>query len=422
MYGVHFSEESTCAENLKIYLQLQALPLQPLPQVVNKFISLVKFMTFIKDNKRIAEIDLIRGFALLGIFLMNIDFMSTDSILVETWSDNFSNSFDFVLSKIKFLFLQQRFIGIFSLLFGLSIAIQQQNFKTTGANFTKYYFKRALILSLIGIVQILFFYMGDILLIYSLLSILLFCFFKLPNKIILTLAMLFFFVPAVFESIEPYQTLINGFANNIKNHYTASSMTTVFQSGTLLQMMQARLTEYFYYDFTGLMWNRTAFALMLLGYLIGKNNWHTNYLNYWGKLKMVFIVCFLYYATLIIYFFVANVQFGFCVNMAYNIHILVSITIYVFLILLLYKYSIAKKFTNLISNVGKTSLSNYVLQGIICAFIFTNYGFGFFTKTTPTQNVLLVISIYVFQLLITHFYLRKFKAGPLEFIWRKLAS
>ena len=347
--------------------------------------------------------------------------MSTDSILVENWSDNFSNSFDFVSGKLKFLFLQQRFIGMFSLLFGLSIAIQQQNFKSTGANFTKYYFKRALILSLLGIVQILFFYMGDILLIYSLLSMFLFCFFKRSNKIILASALLVFFVPAVFESIEPYQTIINGFADNIKNHYTQSSITTVFQSGNLLQMMQARLTEYFYYDFTGLMWNRTALALMLLGYLIGKNNWHTNYLQYWRKLKIVAVVCFLYYAALITFFFVVKVQFSFCVNIAYNLHILVSIATYTFFILLLYKYNIAQNFTNLISNIGKTSLSNYVLQGIVCAFIFTNYGFSLFAKTSPTQNTLIVISIYIFQIILSNLYLRKFKIGPLEFLWRKLA-
>ena len=378
-------------------------------------------MASLQSNQRLTEIDLIRGFALLGIFLMNIDFMSTDSILIENWSDNFSNSFDFVSGKIKFLFLQQRFIGMFSLLLGLSIAIQQQNFKATGANFTKYYFKRALILSLIGVIQILFFYMGDILLIYSLLSILLFCFFKLSNKIILASAVLVFFVPAIFESIEPYQTLINGYADNIKDHYSQSSITAAFQSGNLLQMMQARLTEYFYYDFTGLMWNRTAFALMLLGYLLGKNNWHINYLQYWGKLKIAFVICFVYYAALITYFFVARVQFGFRVNMAYNIHILASIATYIFLILLIYKHGIAQKFTNLISNLGKTSLSNYVLQGIICAFIFTNYGFSLFAKTSPTQNTLIVVSVYVFQLILSNLYLRKFKTGPLEFLWRKLA-
>ena len=77
----------------------------------------------LQNNQRLPQIDLIRGVALLGIFLMNIDFMSTDFNLVENWSDNFSNQFDFISGKLKFLFLKQRFIGIFSLLFGLSIAI-----------------------------------------------------------------------------------------------------------------------------------------------------------------------------------------------------------------------------------------------------------------------------------------------------------
>ena len=156
--------------------------------------------------------------------------------------------------------------------------------------------------------------MGDILLVYSLLSLILYCFFKLPNKIILASTLLIFFVPAIFESIESYQTIISGFSENIKNHYTQNSITSAFQTGTLLQAMQARITQYFYYDFTGLMWNRTSLSLMLLGYLIGKNNLHINYLHYWGKLKIAFAICFLAYASFIIYFLVAKVQFGFLIN------------------------------------------------------------------------------------------------------------
>ncbi|HTA61747.1 MAG TPA: DUF418 domain-containing protein [Bacteroidia bacterium] len=379
-------------------------------------------MASLQNNQRLPQIDLIRGIALLGIFLMNIDFMSTDFTLVENWSDNFSNPFDFISGKLKFLFLQQRFIGMFSLLFGLSIAIQQQNFKNTGKNFTAYYFKRSLLLALIGVVQILFFFMGDVLLIYSLLSIVLFCFFKLPNKVILASALLIFFVPAIFESIESYQAIINGLSENIKNHYTQSSIISAFQTGTLWQAMQARVTQFFYYDFIGIMWNRTALSLMLLGYLIGKNNLHINYLQYWTKLKIAFAFYFLAYAAFIVYFLVAKVQFGFLINMAYNLHILLSVATYIFIILFIYKHGIFKKGTSLLVNVGKTSLSNYLLQGIICAFIFTSYGFGLFAKTSPTQNTIIVCSVYIFQLLLTHFYLRKFKIGPLEFLWRKLAN
>src|SRR4051812_4942841 len=99
---------------------------------------------------RLPEIDFIRGIALLGIFLMNIDFMST-STLVSDWHEGFTNTFDAEAGKYKFLYLAQRFIGIFSFLFGLSIAIQKQNFKDQKKAFAPYYFRRAALLLVLGI-------------------------------------------------------------------------------------------------------------------------------------------------------------------------------------------------------------------------------------------------------------------------------
>jgi len=384
---------------------------------VDKRHIFISQVNIISNNQRLPEIDLIRGVALLGIFLMNIDFMGNSPVLVEDWSDNFSNSFDQAAGRLKFLFLAQRFIGIFSLLFGLSIAIQQKNFQNSGIPFNSYYFKRIGILIVIGIIQVLFFYMGDILIIYGLLGIVLFFFFKLSNRVLIISAILIFFVPAILESLQ----LTGDFLSNIENHYTSESITEVYQSGTLLEMMKARLTEFFYYDLTGISWNRTSFSMMIIGYLIGRNDLHITYLKYRKKLKIVFFISILFFAAFALHFLFMNADFSFWLNILYNFHILVSITTYVLIILFIYKINIFKKFASLITHAGKMSLSNYLFQSVVCAFIFTNYGLSLFAKTTPTDNVLIVSGIYSIQIVLSYFYLRKFKTGPLESVWHKLA-
>ena len=373
----------------------------------------------IVKNQRLPEIDLLRGIALLGIFLMNIDFVCNSNV-VEDWNDHFSNAFDFIAGKLKFLLLAQRFIGIFSLLFGLSVAIQKQNFERKGVSFNAYYFKRSAVLAVFGIMHILFFFMGDILLVYSLLSLLLFFFFKLSNRAILISALLVFIIPSVLDSLEPFQKLMNDFGAGINKQYSSDSIKQIYQSGTMLEMMKARLTEYFYYDLTGFTWNRTSFAMMLLGYTIGRNNLHINYVHYWKQLKITAGFCAIYYIALILYFLLANVHFGFWINMLYHLHVLVSIILYTLLILIVYKSRVLNRLGHLFSNAGKMSLSNYMFQSIVCAFIFTHYGFALFSKTTPTYNVFIVCSIYIFQLIASTLYLRKFKTGPLEWLWHKL--
>jgi uncharacterized protein len=322
---------------------------------------------------------------------MNIDFMSVSPILVTDWSNNFTNSFDMICGKIKFVLLAQRFIGIFSLLFGLSIAIQKKNFDESGNSFNKYYFKRTGILIFFGLIHIAFFYMGDILIIYSILGLTLFLLFKLSNRTLIILACIIYFVPAILESLQ----YLDNFASNIKNYYTSETIKLTYQSGTFLEKAKARFIEYFYYDFTGLSWNRTSFAMMILGYIIGRNSFHKTYLTYWRKLKVVFIISFIFFVSFIVYCFTADIRFSFWLNFIYNLHILASIATYLFLALLVFQYKTFSGLNDPFINIGRMSLSNYLFQSIVCSFVFTNYGLSLFAKTSPTTNILIALTIFM---------------------------
>lgn len=70
--------------------------------------------------------------------------------------------------------------------------------------------------------------------------------------------------------------------------------------------------------------------------------------------------------------------------------------------------------------VGRLSLSNFLLQTLICVTLFYGYGFRLFGKVSPWQWILLVLVIYLLQVWISTLWLRRFRFGPAEWLWRTL--
>jgi len=73
-----------------------------------------------------------------------------------------------------------------------------------------------------------------------------------------------------------------------------------------------------------------------------------------------------------------------------------------------------------LSAVGRTAFSNYILQTVICTMIFYGYGFGYFERVPRTGQIVIVFAIYAAQLVIAPLWLRHFRFGPLEWLWRRL--
>nr|WP_304220336.1 DUF418 domain-containing protein [Fredinandcohnia onubensis] len=72
----------------------------------------------------------------------------------------------------------------------------------------------------------------------------------------------------------------------------------------------------------------------------------------------------------------------------------------------------------LFENVGRLSMTNYLAQSVICTLIFYGYGLGLFGKMGVLNGILLAIVIYLFQVILSHFYLKIWKMGPFEKIMR----
>jgi len=88
--------------------------------------------------------------------------------------------------------------------------------------------------------------------------------------------------------------------------------------------------------------------------------------------------------------------------------------------MLICKKGLAKDLTTRLAAVGQMALTNYVMHSIICAFIFYGFGFGLFGRLQRFELYYVVFGIWLFQLVVSPVWLRNFRFGPLEWLWRSL--
>ena len=103
----------------------------------------------------------------------------------------------------------------------------------------------------------------------------------------------------------------------------------------------------------------------------------------------------------------------------YIASVLVSLG-YIGLIMLICKSSGFKWFKMIFSAVGKMAFTNYVLMSLISTFIFYGHGLGFYGQVERTGQILIVLGIWIFLMVISPIWLKYFRFGPMEWLWRSL--
>jgi uncharacterized protein len=89
-------------------------------------------------------------------------------------------------------------------------------------------------------------------------------------------------------------------------------------------------------------------------------------------------------------------------------------------VMLIVKSGAVSWLTKRLAAVGRMALSNYLTHSIVCTTLFYGYGFGLFGDINRTGLAAIVLIIWVFQLLISPIWLRHFRFGPAEWLWRSL--
>lgn len=376
--------------------------------------------------KRIQELDIFRGFAILGIFMVNILVMNVSFAYRGEWEAEQTGWIQKISFFILETFFYSKFFVLFSFLFGTGVALQIERAKEKSTFQLSFFFRRFGSLFLFGIMHILFIWSGDILHLYGMLGFLLLLFFRLSPKALLWSTILIFLFPLFPALFESFVNWIGLDYDSYLPELTREEILNLKHNGSYYSGIKLRIKEYLFA--MGLIYSGIApiaLTMMLLGGYIVKTEWIYKI----GKLLeivkpylLISALILVVYRFTLLYYIVPNfsVEHGSATSIILMTFFQLSeVSISLTLLWILgYLWNI-KKFHNLLeqlSFVGRMAFSNYILQSVIGYLIMRTFnGYEFFT---PLSCIILVLAVFGFQIIISRWWLSKYRFGPLEWLWR----
>lgn len=391
---------------------------------------------------RIDFLDVLRGIAIQFIFMANIltfsgifFFDSTFRNPKAVWAS------DDLLDFISFTLIDGKFYSIFSLLFGIGCMMQYQKLKGSDKPFAPFFNRRMFWLLVFGLVHLVGFWMGDILTLYALLGFLLVFFVDTSDKKLLSFAVILILMPllnwVIINLLKlDYPQFFYQKSLDLWNYF---GYTTSKYNGESFVDMQFYQNNVNWVDFfkmnLSIAFVRVGFILeegrvfkvfgiFLIGLWAGRKILNEALLS---NIKFLKKVAFIgigvglpmsIVRTYFVFFGGQSTMISFLNTLYYALSTVPLAMGYAALLAIIFYKK--PRLLNWIAPAGKMAFTNYLMQTAISIAIFYKLGFGFAGQFGLTVITLIAISIFLLQVLFSTFWLKYFRFGPLEWIWRQL--
>lgn len=367
------------------------------------------------SQKRQTLPDQLRGFALLGIIVVNMPFLAVSNIGI--WEMQLSNLSDKVVAFLIMALAQGKFYLLFAFLFGYSLTLI---LKSRSTNSIKKYLRRLVGLALLGAGHAYLFFIGDILMSYALLGIVLLLFIGRSMRTVLFASVFSYLIGLVLLTLVFFETLgtessAGGFISNpdaLDKALTGSFLDSVV--GRANAIPEALLVQLFINWFPAM----SMFLLGLAAGRIGLLSDPTKNKTLWRKCVIVGVFVGLPAGIASAWlalvpedpngvYGIAGVVVGFALAPALSAG-------YVGAIALLSH----RRFMSYTEPAGRMSLTGYLGESILLAAIFCGWGLGLFGLLSLTQALIVALGVWIALELFAKLWLRNFAYGPFEWILR----
>ena len=389
------------------------------------------------QSNRMTVIDALRGFALLGVILMH---MMDHFGYANAAGASSPTIWDSLVTQLSEKIIRGKFLSIFSFLFGLSFFIQMDRAAKKGIDFRMRFLWRMLLLFAIGLLGMSFTYV-DILTMYAAFGVILVFLYPLKNWVLLLIAFLLLIgLPNLlivgFESTETAPHASPAVAVAAASNENTQTETSAMFLQTAKQNLTIKAAEKLKYQFITSNTGYMVLALFILGFITGRIRFfeqvHIRKKRNWKLLAIFFVSAVVLYVLLKyinrggeIRLWEAKMKGGEATIIAFigaalkNLNSIAISGLLATGFIVLYHVNGIGRFLNLLTPYGRMGLTNYELQNIFGAIIFSYWGFGaYFGTKGATVLFSLGILYYVFQALTSYLWLRKFLYGPFEWLWR----
>lgn len=387
--------------------------------------------------ERIAAMDVLRGFALLGILLMNIEAFVGPLFQAITGLDPTLRGADRWADALVYILVQGKFYTLFSLLFGMGFAVMLARAQSAGRPFFALYLRRTLALLAIGLVHALLVWSGDILVPYALLAlVLLLLFRRTPQSRLPKWGVALYLVPSLFMLVsclalltpEGAAALQEGMAEQGAEMASAlEAQRVAYGSGDYAAATARRIAD------TGMMlggylpfWGWQILGMFLLGAWFVRSGAIAEperFAPLYRRLRTVALPVGL--GMMLLSFWLmptidfARLDLRIAIANALNaVGSLLMCLGYVGLVVGGLQSSAWHRRLALLAPAGRMALSNYLLQSLLCTLLFYHYGLGLFEQLSRAWQVPFVLVLFALQVAASHWWLARFRFGPMEWLWR----
>jgi uncharacterized protein len=413
----------------------------------------------VRVEERISSLDTLRGFALLGILLMNIvgfglEHSAYDNPLVAGGSDGPN----LVAWVVMHILAEGKMRCLFSMVFGAGVVLltARAEERGAGARTADIFLRRNLWLSLFGGLHAYLLWDSEILYAYGLCALALFPFRRVPARALIIIAAVLFVLTAASNAVRGFFTIDvlrqGADAERAANAGAKLSVEQEEKRRAREEILKEDRPSPEQVELTNRMW-RGSFLDVLKARAKIVWKWHN--LAYYHPLyldlfSMMFLGMGLYKlgvfsAALSARSYLALALAGYTVGISVNSFTAFTIvqsqfdlvtrifcsTLYdvgrlsialahLAVLMLLCQKGWLGFLLRPLTAIGQTALSNYVLHSFVCAFLFTGYGFALFGRLQRYQLYFVVLGIWIVQMVISPIWVKRFQFGPLEWCWRSL--
>jgi uncharacterized protein len=373
----------------------------------------------------------LRGFAVGGIFLVNIAGFKSPSMVTLAVGDLIHGGvWNVAAVGAVWTLAMAKFMPLFAMLFGLGMVLQYQRSLESGRPFTGFFVRRALWLLLFGVLHATFLWAGDVLAIYAVFGLMGLVLVGMSPKVLLPITgglfAIFLLLSSLLYSIPDGGSQQDGYDQWLSD--LGDWWHRSYRHGSFGEIVLARLSEWGLINVIGLFgYIPYAFLFFVFGIYLGKAEWvrHPD-----TRKTRVFVACALPVGIVLSAFYPilelseSGTQTGPMTGAAMACMwiggVLLSMS-YAGVLFLVLASGACRWLMTRLAATGRMALTNYLLQSIIASLLFTNYGLGWYGGVSAIQGVLIVAIVHALQLLLSPVWLRYFEFGPFEWIWRALA-
>jgi uncharacterized protein len=411
----------------------------------------------VRPSERIAEMDILRGFALLGILVLNLlAFYAPLSLRGSVAVEPFPGRLDKAVLWIMAFLGSGKFNAMFTFLFGVGFAIQMDRAAARGAPFAGIYLRRLVTLLAFGLAHSVFLWEGDILHLYACIGLALILVRKLRERWLWGIVACCALLPIGHRLVQivshekPPRTAAQRLERGLeqlriygKGEYVLPRIDRdkatgalkpplrVTGSGTYPQMVADRTAELiFQYRYGPYAWFWPSMGTTLvMGFIAGRRRFFQDIpghlpiirkITWWsGGIGLALAAAYATARLLATHGDRIN-ALEVVTMILYDLNRPFLCAFYMGVIVLLAQRPVWRAAMSPLASVGRMPLTNYLMQSVIATTLFYGYAFGLYYRIGPAVGVLIAFAIYGVQVAYSAWWMARFRFGPMEWLWRAL--